>query len=129
LATIEVTKDTFKEVVSDTATVIIDFWAEWCGPCKAFAPIFEKASEKYTDVVFAKVNTDEQPELAGAFSISSIPTLMIFRERVLLFSQPGMLPPAALDEVIQKIKSLDMNEIRKEIEAQEKQEAGEQGPA
>jgi thioredoxin 1 len=125
LATIEVTKESFKEIVSDTSIVIIDWWAPWCGPCKAFAPIFETASGKHTDVVFAKINTDEQPELAGAFSISSIPTLMVFRERVLLFSQPGMLPPAALDEVLQKIKGLDMNEIRKEIAEQEAKEGGE----
>ena len=122
MATITLTKDSFKDVVSDKAMVIIDWWAPWCGPCKAFAPVFEASSAKHEDVVFAKINTDDEPELAGAFSISSIPTLMIFRERILLFSQPGMLPPAALEEVLGKVKSLDMDEIRKEIAAQEANE-------
>src|SRR4051812_36295107 len=119
MATISITKDTFRDVVSDKGMVIIDWWAPWCGPCRAFAPIFEETSAKYEDIVFGKINTDEEQELAGAFSISSIPTLMIFRDRVLLLAQPGMMPPSALEEVIKKVQALDMDEIRKEIAEEE----------
>ena len=96
--------------------VIVDFWAPWCGPCRSFAPAYEAASDKYPDVVFAKVNTEEQQALAGYFQIRSIPTLMIFREKIIIFAQPGALPASALDQVIGKAKSLDMNEVRREIE-------------
>ena len=96
--------------------VIVDFWAPWCGPCRSLAPAYETASEKYPDVVFAKVNTEEQQALAGYFQIRSIPTLMIFREKIIIFAQPGALPASALDQVIEKAKALDMNEVRREIE-------------
>jgi len=114
-ATINVTGETFKDLVSRDGIVLLDFWASWCGPCRAFAPVFEKAAEKHTDITFGKVNTDEQQELSGAFQIQSIPTLMAFRDRVLIFSQPGALPAAALDQLIVKIRGLDMDEVRKKI--------------
>jgi thioredoxin len=98
--------------------VIVDFWAPWCGPCRGFAPVYEKASEAHTDVVFAKVNTDEQQELAGAFNIRSIPTLMVFREKVILFQQAGALPGQALEQVITEAKALDMAKVHTEIEGQ-----------
>ena len=116
VATIEVTQENLHQVISDNNMVIVDFWAPWCGPCRSFAPAYEAASEKYPDVVFAKVNTEEQQALAGYFQIRSIPTLMIFRDKIIIFSQPGALPASALDQVIDKAKSLDMNEVRREIE-------------
>jgi thioredoxin len=112
------TKDNFETLVNDNDIVIVDFWAPWCGPCRSFAPTFEAASEKYPDVVFAKVNTDEEQELAGTFQIRSIPTLMVFRQKIILFAQPGALPGSALDTLVEKAKSLDMDEIRREIAAQ-----------
>ncbi|RRQ22699.1 thioredoxin [Thiohalobacter thiocyanaticus] len=124
MATVELTKENFEQTITDNDFVLIDFWAEWCGPCKNFAPIYEEASEKYPDIVFAKVNTEEQQELAAYFQIRSIPTLMIFRERVIIFSQPGMLPGSALDELIGKAKELDMDQVRKEIEEQQNQQQG-----
>lgn len=124
MATVELTKENFEKTITDNDFVLIDFWAEWCGPCKNFAPIYEEASEKYPDIVFAKVNTEEQQELAAYFQIRSIPTLMIFRERVIIFSQPGMLPASALDELIGKAKELDMDQVRKEIEEQQSQQQG-----
>lgn len=115
MATVEVNKDTFEQIVTDNDIVIIDFWAPWCGPCRSFAPIYEQTSENHSDVVFAKVNTEEQTELAGYFQIRSIPTLMIFREKVIIFSQPGMLPASALEDVIAKVKAMDMAEVHKEL--------------
>ncbi len=112
---IDVTGETFKELVSKDGIVLLDFWASWCGPCKAFAPTFEKAAEKHPDITFGKVNTDEQQELAGAFQIQSIPTLMAFRDQVLIFAQPGALPAASLDQLIEKIRALDMDEVRKKV--------------
>jgi thioredoxin 1 len=119
VATIDLTNENFEKTVNDNAMVIIDFWAPWCGPCRGFAPVYEKASESHPDVVFAKVNTDEQQELAGAFGIRSIPTLMVFREKVILFQQAGALPGQALEQVISQAKTLDMAKVREEIEKQE----------
>ncbi len=115
MATVALTQDNFDQVVNGNDMVLIDFWAPWCGPCKGFAPVFEAASEKHGDIVFAKVNTEEQQELAAAFNIRSIPTLMLFREKVILFSQAGALPGSALEQVITQGKSLDMAAVRKEI--------------
>ncbi len=115
MATIALTKVNFEEVVTGNDMVLIDFWAPWCGPCKGFAPVFEAASEKHQDIVFAKVNTDEEQELAGGFNIRSIPTLMFFREKVILYSEAGALPGTALEQVIAKGKELDMTVVHREI--------------
>jgi len=123
MATIELTNENFNATIESGKTVIIDFWAPWCGPCRAFAPTFEAVSEEYPDVVFAKVNTEDQQELGAAFDIRSIPTLMVFREQVVLFSQPGMLPKSALHEVIKTSQALDMAKVHAEIAAQEQSAA------
>ena len=120
MATVDLTKDNFETTVNGHPIVIVDFWAPWCGPCRGFAPIFEKASESHPDVVFAKVNSDEQQELAGAFNIRSIPTLMVFREKVVLFQQAGALPGQALEQVLTQAKSLDMAKVHAEIAEQNK---------
>lgn len=120
MATLDLTKDNFEQTVLNNDLVILDFWAPWCGPCQGFAPVYEEISEKYADVVFAKVNTEEEQELAGHFQIRSIPTLMVFREKVIIFTQPGALPGSALEEIIAKAKMLDMDQIRAEIAAEEK---------
>lgn len=119
MATVELTKENFDEVVGGNDFVIVDYWASWCGPCQNFAPVFEAASEKHDDIVFAKVNTEEQQELAAHFQIRSIPTLMIFRDQIVIFSQPGMLPANALEELIGKARELDMEEVRKQVAAQQ----------
>lgn len=122
MATIALTKDNFNDTIENNATIIIDFWASWCGPCKSFAPTFEAASENHDDVVFGKVNTEEQQELAQACNIRSIPTLMIFREQILLYSQAGALPPAQLEDIIDKTKALDMDQVRADIDKQSQEQ-------
>jgi thioredoxin len=120
----------FQQVVEKGGIVLIDWWAPWCGPCRAFAPTYEKVAEANPDVTFAKVNTEEERDLAGAFQIRSIPTLMIFRDKVLLFAQPGALPQEALEEVLKKARELDMEMVRAEIakrEAEQRPQQPEQG--
>lgn len=121
MATVNLDKTNLEETIKQNDIVIIDFWAPWCGPCKSFAPTYESVSENHEDVVFAKINTEEEQELAGSFQIRSIPTLMIFREQVAIFSQAGVLPGSALEEIIAKTKELDMEMVRKDIEEQKAQ--------
>jgi thioredoxin 1 len=115
MATRALTATDFADTVADNDIVLIDFWADWCGPCHRFAPVYEEASERHEDVVFAKVDTEQELELAQGFGIQSIPTLMAFRERILVFSQAGALPPEALEELIGKVRELDMDDIRRKI--------------
>jgi len=117
MSIVELDKDTFQETITPDGTVIVDFWAPWCGPCRSFAPVFEKAAGEHPDITFAKVNTEEQQELAGALNIRSIPTIMVFRERVLLFSQPGALSAGQFNELITKVKEVDMAKVHEEIAA------------
>ncbi|RRS01874.1 thioredoxin [Glycomyces terrestris] len=123
MATVELTKDNFEATVTGNGIVLVDWWADWCGPCKMFAPTFEAASEQHDDVVFGKIDTEDQRELSMEAGIQSIPTLMAFRDGILLYSQPGALPPAALEEIIGKVKELDMDAVRAEIEKEEAEEA------
>ena len=125
MATIEITRDNFEQVITGNDMVILDFWAAWCAPCRAFAPTFEAASENYPGIVFGKVNTEEQQELTGHFQIRSIPNLMLFREQVMLFSQPGALPADGLDSVIAQAQALDMAGVHREIAEQEAQQGSE----
>ncbi len=117
MATIALNKDNFESTIVENDMVLVDFWAEWCGPCKMFAPVYDKVSESYPGVVFAKVDTEEQQELASYFQIRSIPTLMIFRDKIGIFSQPGALPEAALTDLIDQAQALDMDDVRRQIEA------------
>ena len=115
MAVVELTKENFEQVITSNPTVVVDYWAPWCGPCRGFAPVFEKVSEQHQDVVFAKVNTDDEQEIAAHFQIRSIPTLMVFRDQIIVFSQPGALPQGPFEQVVAKAKGLDMDEVRKQI--------------
>ncbi|MCU7878082.1 MAG: thioredoxin [Candidatus Thiodiazotropha sp. (ex Lucinoma borealis)] len=119
MAVVELTKDNFESTIIDNGFVIIDFWAPWCGPCRSFAPTYESVSEDHPNVVFGKVNTEDEQELAMHFQVRSIPTLMIFRDNIIIFSQPGALPESAFRELLTKAGELDMNEVRAQIEAEQ----------
>nr|VFJ42556.1 MAG: thioredoxin [Candidatus Kentron sp. DK]VFJ48722.1 MAG: thioredoxin [Candidatus Kentron sp. DK] len=119
MATVKLSKENFEQTIENNDIVFLDFWASWCGPCQTFGPVFEAASEKHPDIVFGKVNTEEERELAQQFQIRSIPSIMIYREQIPLYSQPGALPGGALDDLIQKVKELDMDDVRRQIAEQE----------
>ncbi|EEI17312.1 thioredoxin [Corynebacterium sanguinis] len=123
MATIDVTEDTFEQTVSAEGTVIVDAWAEWCGPCKAFAPTFEKVSEAHPDATFAKLDTEANPQIAAALEIQAIPTLMAFRDGIMVFRQSGALPPAAFEDLVSQVQALDMDEVRRQIAEQNNNQA------
>jgi thioredoxin 1 len=129
MPTVPLTAQNFQEHVEKPGILVIDWWATWCGPCRAFAPIYEKASDKYTDVVFGKIDTDAEQELAATFEIRSIPTLMVFRDQVLVFARPGMIPGAALEDLVDKVKALDMAEVHRKVAEQEAEATKEEAEA
>jgi thioredoxin len=122
MATIKLSKDNFDQTMNDHAMVVVDFWAPWCGPCRVFGPVFEAASEQHADVVFGKVNTEEEPELAGGFGIRSIPTLMILRDKIILYSEAGALSAGQFAAVLEQAKALDMETVHRELAEQQAQE-------
>ena len=122
MAVVELTQANFEQTIKDNAFVIVDFWAPWCGPCRSFAPIYDKVSADFEDIVFAKVNTEEEREIAGHFQIRSIPTLMIFRQQIIIFSQAGALPEGSFRQLLQKASELDMDEVRRQVEAEKSPE-------
>ena len=126
MATVALTAENFNQYVEKDGVLVIDWWAPWCAPCRTFGPIYDKASERHADVTFGKVNTEEQPELAGTFQIQAIPTLMVFRDQVLVFARPGAIPAAALDEIIGQVHALDMDDVRKKIAEEDKADELEQ---
>lgn len=121
MAVVELTRDNFEQTITENNFVIVDFWAPWCGPCRSFAPTFERISEQHPEIVFAKVNTEDEHEIAAHFQIRSIPTLMMFRDQIIIFSQPGALPESMFKEIVQKASELDMAEVRRQIEAEKQQ--------
>lgn len=124
MATVELTAKTFESIITGNDIILVDFWAPWCGPCRQFAPVFENMSEQHPDIVFSKVNTEEEQELAAHFQIRSIPTLMVFREQIIVFSQPGALPPASLASVIEQVAELDMDDVREQVAEQAASQEG-----
>ena len=120
MPTTEITKDTFNDTINNNNIVLVDWWAEWCGPCRSFAPVFEDASEKHPDIVFGKIDTESQPELSAMARITSIPTIMAFREGILIFSQPGALPAGSLEELIGKVRELDMEQVHASLAEEER---------
>lgn len=118
MATVTLTKENFQQTVTGDGIVLVDWWAAWCGPCRAFAPVFEKASQEHPDIVFAKIDTEAEPELSMAARITSIPTLMVFRDGILIYSEPGALPSTALSQLIQAVRDVDMDEVRQKVAAQ-----------
>ena len=122
MATVELTRDTFEQVVTGNDIVILDFWAPWCGPCRSFGPVFDAVSDKHPDIVFGKINADDQQELAGAFNVRSIPYVMLLREKVVVFAEAGALPAEGLESIIAQARALDMDAVRKEIAEQQPQE-------
>jgi len=122
MATVDLTPENFKDVIEQNDFVIVDFWAPWCGPCQSFGPVYEQVSEKYDDIVFAKVNTQDQQELAGMFNVRSIPTLMIFREQVILYSEAGALPQSSFEKLIEDARALDMEKVHQEVAKQQQEQ-------